>query len=112
MVTTSRLSKSEILEAVDKLLSNNPNTDSLKLLAHFISQEIIETGQPTVMSIKRFSKLEGFSENFIKAHPGEFYLKRIGKRLVVNLIAWRESLSTDKQARVNKGMKERWNDGF
>lgn len=70
-------------------------TIDLDVLAEKIVKQLktIPTG-PTTMSVNDFAQVEKISRNFILEHRDEFCVEKIGGKVVINMIAWREKLRT------------------
>ena len=56
----------------------------------------IENSFPTVMSLKAFCRTQGVSHNFVMEHKDEFCVFKIGGKVLINMVAWREKLKAQK----------------
>jgi len=66
---------------------------TLRTIAHYIAEELKDIpNQPTTMSVDKFAETEGLSRNFILEHKNEFCVHKIGGRVLINMVAWREKL--------------------
>ncbi len=51
---------------------------------------------PTIMSLKAFCRTQGVSHNFVMEHKDEFCVFKIGGKVLINMVAWREKLKAQK----------------
>lgn len=67
----------------------------MDLLASQIASQLktVPAG-PTTMSVNDFARVEKISRNFILEHRDEFCVMKVGGKVVINMIAWREKLRT------------------
>ncbi len=63
-----------------------------EVLKERIGNTISDINLPTIMSLKHFCKLNDVSHNFVMEHKDEFCVIKIGGKVLINLVAWREKL--------------------
>lgn len=72
--------------------------ETLRKIARFIAEDLKDLpGSPTTLAVDKFAEQEGFSVNFILEHRDEFCVQKIGGRVFVNMVAWREHLKNERE---------------